>query len=129
MTRGLLRLLIAGVAVLTVAGSWRVAEATPVYTAIDLTPPGFFYSHADGISGSGGQQVGQGHGAPTGGHLHALLWSGTPAAVDLNPLGFDSSQAFGISAGQQVGFGLGPATGGTYHALLWSGTPAAVDLN
>jgi hypothetical protein len=68
-------------------------------------------------------QVGNGSG-------HALLWTGTAASVvDLNPSGFDSSQAYGVGGGQQVGEGI-PSGGGAFHALLWSGTAAsAVDLN
>jgi hypothetical protein len=70
--------------------------------------------------------------------LGALLTAGTLAgahataiytAIDLNPSGFTSSQAFGVADGQQVGFASGPATGGA-QAILWTGTAAsAVNLN
>src|ERR1043165_3732143 len=57
-------------------------------------------------------------------------YSATYSFVDLNPNGFDSSYAFGVSGGQQVGYGSGPASGGQTHALLWSDSAAtAVDLN
>jgi len=61
-----------------------------------------------------------------------LLAGATDAAprykvVILNPSGFTSSNAFGVSGGQQVGWGSGPE--GT-HALLWSGTAESyVDLH
>jgi hypothetical protein len=45
----------------------------------------------------------------------------------LNPSGFDSSEAYGISGTHQVGVGW---VGGKEHALLWSGSAAScVDLN
>jgi hypothetical protein len=47
--------------------------------------------------------------------------------VDLNPLGFTSSYAYGVAADRQAGYGIAPA--GDYHALVWSGTASsAVDL-
>jgi hypothetical protein len=55
------------------------------------------------------------------------LWNGTAASVvDLHPVGFSSSFAYGVSGGRQVGKGNGPATGGSDHALLWNGTAAGV---
>ncbi len=86
---------------------------------------------------SGGTQVGEGalpagSSAPVGavGDLHALLWSGTGAsAVDLNPAGYSSSTAYGVSGATQVGSGE-PAVvinlRSTTHALLWNGTAASV---
>lgn len=46
--------------------------------------------------------------------------------MDLNPSGFTTSVASGISGGQQVGYGSGPASGNNTHALLWSGTANSV---
>jgi uncharacterized repeat protein (TIGR03803 family) len=48
--------------------------------------------------------------------------------VDLNPSGYTSSYATGISGSQQVGYGTSPD--GNIHALLWSGTAAStMDLH
>ena len=48
--------------------------------------------------------------------------------VDLNPSGFTSSGALGVSGGQQVGYG-NPTGDGT-HALLWTGSAdSVVDLH
>jgi len=105
------------------------ATQVPLFTAIDLNPPGFVESWATGISG--GQQVGYGYGPATGGYGHALLWHGTAASlVDLHPRGFMISRALGISDGQEVGFGISPQPAGGSHALLWHGTAGSVvDLN
>ncbi len=98
-------------------------------SVVDLTPPGFDSSDAQGVAD--GQQVGGGTNSALFGQ-HALLWSGTAASVvDLHPpgLGFDESEALGVGGGQQVGFrtfGEGLATLGQFHALLWSGTAASV---
>src|ERR1043165_5506490 len=51
-------------------------------------------------------------------------YSATYSFVDLNPNGFDSSYAFGVSGGQQVGYGSGPPSGGQTHALLWADSGA-----
>lgn len=108
---------------LSQTGTVTVTQA-PLFTAIDLTPSGFD-SHALGTSG--GEQVGYGSGPATGVQIHALLWRGSAASVvDLNPNGFDKSEAWGICGGQQVGYGSGPATKGRTHALLWSGSAASV---
>ena len=98
------------------------------YSYTDLNPSGFEGSYGQGISGS--QQVGFGYGPATGGHVHALLWSGTASSfVDLNPSGFTWSIGFGISRSQQVGSGL-YGTASNSHALLWIGTASSVvDLN
>src|ERR1043165_10001969 len=57
-------------------------------------------------------------------------YSATYSFVDLNPNGFDSSYAFGVSGGQQVGYGSGPPSGGQTHPLLLSGRAApAAHLN
>jgi hypothetical protein len=50
--------------------------------------------------------------------------------VDLNPRGFDYSDAYRTNGTQQVGEGYGPATGGLNHALLWNGSAESyVDLS
>jgi hypothetical protein len=91
---------------------------------IDLNPPGFNLSWAQGISGN--HQVGWG---ATTNIPHALLWSGTAAsAIDLNPNGFFWSEGIGIDGKQQIGYGARVA-GGKTHALLWKATAAsAIDL-
>jgi probable HAF family extracellular repeat protein len=116
-------------------------------SVVDLNPPGFTYSAAYGVTG--GQQVGQGNYyttvsyytnysqnprkavlvSYTVAHAHALLWSGSAAnAVDLHPVGFTSSLAYGVGGGQQVGYGV--CSDGTQHALVWAGGAAgAVDLH
>lgn len=38
--------------------------------------------------------------------------------VDLNPVNFRETYAYGVSNGQQVGYGAGITTGGRWHALL-----------
>ncbi|HTV46819.1 MAG TPA: sigma-70 family RNA polymerase sigma factor [Phycisphaerae bacterium] len=63
---------------------------------------------------------------------HALLWSGSAVSVvDLNPKGFISSEARGISGLQQVGYGTNRTGPEMEHALLWTHGSAAsvVDLN
>jgi hypothetical protein len=57
-----------------------------------------------------------------------LLWSGTNAAVDLNPAGFDISEATDTNGSVQIGYGIGPGTRNLNHALLWNGNNAATDL-
>jgi hypothetical protein len=42
-------------------------------SAVDLNPPGYYGSSADGISGSGNQQVGYG-GVSNYGNTNALVW-------------------------------------------------------
>jgi hypothetical protein len=50
--------------------------------------------------------------------------------MDLHPVGFDRSYAYGVAGASQVGWGSGPATGGLAHALLWNGAAAsALDLH
>ena len=61
------------------------------------------------------------------------LWHGTAASfVDLNPSGFYTSQAYGVSGNNQVGGGGldSRSGGGSGHARLWHGTAASgVDLH
>jgi autotransporter-associated beta strand protein len=110
-------------------------------SAFNLNPAGFSNSTAYGVNGN--QVVGSGTRTvvtPSGtGQNDALLWntaSTTPGvtAVDLNPVGFSGSTAYGTDTANQVGFGIPSSSTGTTpvspHALLWSGSAAsAVDLN
>lgn len=94
------------------------------------------FSQAEGTDGF--QEVGF-----TGNSIiNAALWSGSAASyVNLNPLGFQESEALGVSSGVQAGWGFtNPISFGDdsrftiiqggRHALAWSGTAAsAVDLN
>jgi hypothetical protein len=63
--------------------------------------------------------------------MHAVLWNGTSAsAIDLHPVGFDSTQALGISSAGQVGFGYGSLTNDHEHALFWNeSSESVVDLH
>jgi len=122
-----------------VSGEQQVGYGSPGYHALlwsgtpesvlDLTPSGFNWAEAWGVSG--GQQVGRGTGSATGGADHALLWSGTPGSlVDLHPSGFVTSEAIGVSGGKQVGAGFFSGPGLRGHALMWSGSAGTVvDLN
>src|SRR5437588_10286 len=62
--------------------------------------------------------------------VFVLGFAGRAAAIvftttDLNPSGFFTSEAWGISGGQQTGWGR--TTGSVAdHALLWAGTAASV---
>jgi len=105
-----------------------ITSAATNYRVIVLHSAEFTDSRA--VAASDGEQVGLGWGL-WGSKHHALLWSGTAeSVVDLNPIGFDQSEADGVWGGIQVGWGKGPATGGYYHALQWSGTGESyVDLN
>ena len=82
-----------------------------------------FESTATGVSG--GSQVGWGTPQVAGQH-HALLWQGTAvSAIDLNPAGYGTSEAWAASGGSQVGW-----AGYAQHAMLWNGTAASyVDLH
>ena len=56
-----------------------------------------------------------------------MLWNVTDdGGVNLNPIGFTSSEAVDIEGDLQVGFGSGPTTGENAHALLWQGTADSV---
>lgn len=58
---------------------------------------------------------------------HAIRWAGTAAsAVDLHPVGFDSSEATCTSGTQQGGWGYIALGTSHLHALLWSGTAGSV---
>ena len=104
-----------------------VKPAAAQWTATVLQPSGIVISNAYGVSG--GQQVGDGAGAATGGAAHALLWTGSAASwVDLHPAGFLVSHALAVSGGQQVGCSMTAA--GSIHAGLWTGGAASwIDLH
>ena len=102
-------------------------------SAVDLHPVGYIYSKALGVHD--GQQVGYGSTLPYPGlpadapgyHTtsHALLWTGTAAsAVDLNPAGFDASEANATNGVQQGGW-VYSAVASVQHAAIWSGTAAS----
>lgn len=99
-------------------------------SAVDLTPPGFDGSAAEGVSNAG--QVGFGWNKAAGGSYnmaHALVWNGTAAsAVDLHPflsglgLVFINSHAQAIADdGSMVGYATD--TNNTNHAILWTPVP------
>jgi hypothetical protein len=94
---------------------------------VDLNPNGFVYSEAFATDGT--HQAGTG--IPSGGHLHALLWSGTAeSAIDLHPAGCSGSYALGVGGGQQVGYAWLSDSSYQTHALLWTGSAeSVVDLH
>lgn len=109
-------------------------------SAVDLNPNGW---GSEATACSGNQQVGFGGTLGTTskgtrinpGPTQAMLWSGSASSfVNLNPQGYYSSLAYGVSGGRQVGEAdpIDPVTGldiGS-HAVVWSGTAASiVDLN
>ncbi len=108
---------------------------TPAY--VDLGPIGFAYSKGLGVRN--GQQVGYASIVPypmsdTVGYQaasHAFLWTGTAAsAVDLNPVGYDASQAIATNGTQQGGWAYTALPTPHNHAMLWSATAAsAVDMH
>jgi len=61
---------------------------------------------------------------------HAVRWAGTAAsAVDLNPVGYDASEATCTNGTQEGGWGYQILTN-TQHAMVWSGDAStAVDLH
>src|SRR4029453_3134279 len=97
-------------------------------SAVDISPAGFTFSTATGISAN--IVVGCGKGAPTGNSNHALLWAtNTGTYVDLNPVGMDPVASFALGAwgNSQVG---NWERRGESHAALWNGTAESmVDLN
>jgi hypothetical protein len=74
--------------------------------------------------------VGYVSGSNVGTFIHAALWQGTAdSAIDLNPIGFDGSEAIGIWGDIQVGTGR-LANRNTSHALAWFGSASsAIDLH
>ncbi|HTV47230.1 MAG TPA: hypothetical protein VMG59_02175 [Phycisphaerae bacterium] len=101
---------------------------TPLHPLnLNSTESGLTWSWIRGMSTN--RQVGWGKGMLTDGNMHALLWFGTvQSIVDLNPSGFESSQAYGVCGNQEIGQGR-PINGGI-QALLWTDTSqSAVNLN
>ena len=105
-------------------------------TIVDLHPPrlpGHLENPYCGTDVSGvtcsGVAVGTGY-LPGSGPPHALLWRGSSSNyVDLNPSGFFSSSAEGISGGKQIGIGQRTSNGPTI-GLVWSGSAdSAIELN
>ena len=104
---------------------------------VTLHPGNLSYAYSKALGVRNGQQVGY---MSTGAYSmadnnafigsHAVLWTGTAASyVDLNPIGYDSSQALATNGTQQGGWGH-VALGTSVHAMLWSGTPDnGVDLH
>jgi hypothetical protein len=111
------------------------------YTGVVLyrlaTPAGFTSATLPGypMTAAGGQAVG--YGTTSGGASHALLWSSSAPATDLNQSGLNTSIAYGTVPGgsdqtsyQQCGSGSGPSTNNQTHAMIWLGTAtSAVDMN
>jgi hypothetical protein len=109
---------------------WRGTAAS----AVDLTPPGHFWSNAWAISRTqaGNFQVGGAQTFTT--NLHAYLWSGTAASgVDLHPVPETPnvfSIATGVSEDMQVGVLFDINVPGYNRAYLWYGSAAsAVNLH
>src|SRR5207248_2500714 len=104
------------------------------YVASDLyalnAPAGMNSVNVTGtpLPAAGGQVVGIGQ--TTGNDTHAVLWTAAGTAVDLNPVGFTNSVAYGANGARQAGYGSSANTAFKNHALVWSGTSAsAVDLH
>ncbi len=94
-------------------------------SVVNLTPPGYRFAYAYGISGS--SSVGEG--VTSTGQTNALYWPAPFAgsAVSLNPNMNGApaalSEALGISGNQQVGYAQSSATNGApYNAYLWMGS-------
>jgi hypothetical protein len=94
---------------------------------IDVTPPG--YSAAAIENGRGSQWVGSVGQSPWNYVPAAFLWTGNSSAgVNLQPSGFNFSEALGVGGGKQVGyigFGYSCSECGTIierHATMWSGS-------
>jgi hypothetical protein len=113
---------------------WQGSAAS----AVDLHPSTTYpFSRAMGVHG--GEEVGYissfayPDGDASGYHTtsHAVKWNGSAAsAVDLNPLGYDASEATCTSGTQQGGWAYLALPAPTQHAMIWSGTAAsAVDLH
>lgn len=108
-------------------------------SAVVLHPLAYGYSKA--LAVRNGQQVGYGSSLPyptftddsLGYHTtsHALLWTGSAASVvDLNPLGYDASEALATNGVQQGGWAYSAISATHQHAGVWSGTADTfVDLH
>ena len=111
---------------------WSSGVATNLHPLI-----GYGYSKA--LAVKNGQQVGYGstlpypYGENFAYHAgsRALLWAGTAASfVDLNPTGYDASEAWATNGTQQGGHAYLAVPLPSQHAALWSGTAASfVDLH
>ena len=107
-------------------------------SAVDLHPgwPSYPFSRAVGCRN--GEEVGYvsslayPDGDAPGYHTtsHAVRWAGTAAsAIDLNPAGYDASEATCTNGTQEGGWGYSVLSN-TQHAMLWSGDAStAVDLH
>lgn len=114
-----------------------IAMGTPYigYVLYALTPPiglQFAGTAADQEITFAGETAG--YASATGGPSHAVVWTATGEAVDLQPtnlIGIIDSSATGTDGNQQVGYSYANyGQSGFYHALLWTGTAdSAVDLN
>jgi hypothetical protein len=98
------------------------------HTFTDLNPSGSCGSCQPGSNayGTDGKNIAGSSGSP----LHAFLWklAHLTAPVDLNPGGFEDSEAYAVLAKVQVGYAFSNATNSD-HAVLWHGSAAsAVDL-
>jgi hypothetical protein len=98
------------------------------HTFTDLNPAGSCGSCSPGSNAydTDGTFIAGSSGSP----LHGLLWKlgqlTTP--VDLNPAGFEYSEAYVVRGALQAGYAFSGTTN-TDHAILWHGTAAsAVDL-
>lgn len=90
---------------------------------VDLTPIGMQAS-AKGVDG--GVQVGYASSSSSIFPQHAYQWGGSAAtAEDINPTGYNFSQANAVKNGMIVGYG-GPDS--TPHALVWTSS-GTTDLN
>ena len=106
-------------------------------SAVDLHPIGA-YPYSRSVGCRNGEEVGYvsslayPDGDAQGYHTtsHAVRWAGTAAsAVDLNPAGYNASEATCTNGIQEGGWGY-LALGATQHAMLWSGDAStAVDLH
>jgi hypothetical protein len=91
------------------------------YAAVDITPPGFTWSLANGISA--GDIVGQAD-------RNVVIWHAATGIQDITPDGYSRPDAVAISGRSQVGVGYSsPYADAIPHALLWHGSRAVVDLN
>ena len=108
-------------------------------SVVDLHPANPLYPFSRAVGCKSGEEVGYESslaypdGDAQGYHTtsHAMRWSGTAAsAVDLNPVGYDASEATCTSGTVQGGWAY-IALGTTHqHAMLWSGDAAsAIDLH
>jgi uncharacterized membrane protein len=98
---------------------WTITNDGSTIAATDLNPAGFATSYAGATNGI--SEVG--FGMDASGDAQALLWQGTPDALELSqflPAGeFVSSEALGIDGAGDI-VGIATDAGGDTHAVLWS---------